>query len=170
MTNTKIITWTTSNGSKMEATITATCKLTDNISYADGWNVNLGKEVYESLEIILKMDGKVIETTRYAPRIIQGISFSTPNWDQIRANGGYARLGDKVILRENTYNYMMALIEELKAEVSQSEEIQEVKAAIAKKEAAEEAKEIEEIERYERAIKNGLCPKCGTYCYGDCQS
>ena len=21
---------------------------------------------------------------------------------------------------------------------------------------------------YEKELKNGLCPKCGTYCYGDC--
>ncbi len=170
MTSTKTLTWTTSNGSTMEATIKATCKLTDNISYADGYNINLGKEIYENLEITLKMDGKIIETTNQEPRIIQGICFSTPNWDKIKANGGYAKLGDKVILREVTYVEMMNIIEELQAEVSQSEEIQEVKAIEKAKEERETARESGKIEQYERVIKNGLCPKCGTYCYGDCES
>jgi hypothetical protein len=27
-----------------------------------------------------------------------------------------------------------------------------------------------DCEQHDAEIKNGLCPKCGTYCYGDCES
>ena len=27
-----------------------------------------------------------------------------------------------------------------------------------------------DCEQHDKEIKNGLCPKCGTYCYGDCEA
>jgi ribosomal protein L32 len=27
-----------------------------------------------------------------------------------------------------------------------------------------------DCEQHDAEIKNGLCPKCGTYCYGDCEA
>ena len=43
------------------------------------------------------------------------------------------------------------------------------KAEIEKEKIAEEQAKINDAE-YAQQLKNGLCPKCGTYCYGDCQA
>lgn len=54
----------------------------------------------------------------------------------------------------------------------------EIKAEMGKEHAARNEK-IREAARNASAVKtqrtsahkiNGVCPKCGTYCYGDCQS
>ena len=167
---TKTVTWTSSKGMKMEAIIVATCKLTDNISYSDGWNVNLGKELYESLEISVSMNGKRVESARHSPKVITGIMYSGAPWDGVVANGGYALLGDKVILNKEVYTIMMEAIESLVNEVSQPAEIQEAKTVEAEKEVKKAEKEAKIEAQYNVEIENGLCSKCGTYCYGDCES
>ena len=39
---------------------------------------------------------------------------------------------------------------------------------------AVEQKDLERIEieaaHYDKLVENGLCPKCGTFCYGDCEA
>ena len=87
---------------------------------------------------------------------------------QYIAMGGYARLGDAII-KEARYNEIMAAIAEMEAELT-TPEVEQMKAEeTARQQAAEAAADAEAAE-YARQIKNGLCPKCRTYCYGDCEA
>lgn len=166
MTATKTITWTTKNGKQVEVKITRTCEVQDKIAHADGYNVNLGKETNDSLYIEVCADGKFVTRSYHAPEILDPKFYG--NYNQLKAAGAHARLGDTYINIEQ-YSNIMALISQLDSEVTGGEEFAAVKA----QEIAKEAKIAEVLEQeaaeHERMVKNpGYCTKCHSYCWGDC--
>lgn len=157
-----------SNGRTIEIKIERTKEVQDNIAYADGWNVNLGKETVDSIYIQVYVDGKCHSSDYNAPHIITEQSYGK-SYKDLKSKGVCGRVAN-VYLTEENYNKVMALIAEIEAELETTEEFETVKAQEVAKEARKEAAYTAEAEAYERDIKNGMCPKCGTWCYGDCEA
>lgn len=158
--------WTTEDGRIVKIEVKMIKKTVDDISYADGYNINLGKKTYESTEIKLYINGKLGISSSRLPSIVTKLHYT--KYDEIIAKGGYAVLGDTFISKK-PYDAVMALVDELNL-ISDDADYLEVKAVETSKKQAEEKAFEAEQSNYEKQLKNGLCPKCGTYCYGDCDS
>jgi len=146
--------------------ISLTREVNEKTAYLDGYNLPIGKETYEKYEVVIihKTTGKRIRTVGKPG----GFAFfdTASKFTKLPA-GAYARIGNAYV-GKGIYDIAMTMIAELDAEVGIDPEYSEVQAAeIAKEQAAKKALEAEAKE-YAREIKNGLCPKCRTYCYGDC--
>ena len=168
---TKTVTWTTTKGNKMEAAITITKEMRTVTAYADGWNIELSKkELFEMMVIEVSTDGKFIGRTHQEPSVVETGFYMDSTKAQIKAMGGYALICDKVVLKEAVYNEIMDAIATINETLSQDEEV----AVAEEAKVIEEAKEMEEAvadaEHYKRMLENGYCPKCHSYCYGDCES
>lgn len=163
----KTLTWTTKTGKNIEVKIDITREVVDNTANLDGDIVNLGRKTQEITCIEVFADGKFLTRSLHDPEVIDAKFYR--NYSQLRAAGAYARLGDTYI-SEAQYNRVMEAITEINMEIAaaQAPEFAEIKAReIARKQAREAANKAAAAE-YAQAVKNGLCPKCGTYCYGDC--
>ncbi len=163
MTSLKSVKWTLGDGRKAEAKIEVKREVNDDISYADGWNINLGKKTYEAIMIKVMVDGKQIANSYNAPSIT--------NNDKITKMGGYAIINstNMVVLKKEVYENIMAAIAEAMTEANQDEEYKAVKAVEIEKAAREEAvREATEKEQQDLIDNHGMCPKCGTWCYGEC--
>ncbi|HQE11082.1 MAG TPA: hypothetical protein PLN60_11330 [Bacillota bacterium] len=160
---TKTVTWE-SKGKVVRVEIAKERAVRDNISYADGYNVNLGKETFDALKINIYVDNKWVTRSNRAPSVV---TRQAPSYDKIKAAGGYARLGSAYI-NEDGYKMVTTAISELETEVAGSDEFAEIKA----QEESEETRKVAALEAESKtvaqAVNNGLCPKCGSYCYGDC--
>lgn len=168
-TATKSTQWTSkTTGKAMEVKVSITHKVKDKTANLDGDIVNLGKETFDSIEIWLIVDGKCAEFSRYAPKLVTEQGYKR-DYQQLKAKGVYARLGDTYI-GEELYNIIISVIAETEAEFTTDAEYAEVKNAERAHRAKREALDKAEAEHYTKQIKNGLCPKCGTYCYGDCEA
>lgn len=104
---------------------------------------------------------------KHAPAVVTEDGYGPADYAKIKAAGGYARLGDTFISEDN-YNTIVAAIAEADAEAAGGAEYEQVKAAEEAEEAREDARLEAQEKELERRIANGFCPKCGTYCYGDC--
>jgi len=164
---TRTVTWE-SKGKVVKVEITKERAVRDNISYADGYNINLGKETFDALEVSVYVDGKWVTRGSCAPNVVTRQAYPS-SYDKIKAAGGYARLGDAYI-NEDSYNLVMTAINELETEVAGNDEFAEVKAQEDAREARKTAALEAEAKAYAQSVKNGLCPKCGSYCYGDCEA
>lgn len=146
--------------------IEVTRELREEIAYADGYNIPMGKKTREDMQIIIKHNGKKVEDTNWMPAIIR--ASEKKNYPAT----AYSILGGKVVLTETNYNLTMeainSAIDEAEAAISTDAEYLAVKAAEVAKKAAGEANLRAKEAHYTEQLKNGLCPKCGTYCYGDC--
>ena len=162
MTITKTVNWKTSAGKEVEVKIERTLKVQDKIANLDGDKVNLGKETVDTTYIVLTVDGKFIARASSSPRQLDPVG----NKDLI-AKGAHARLGDAYIAEE-LYNLITIALEEIETELNTDQEYREVKAAEEKKEAKLEETYRKEEANHNKETRNGLCPKCRTYCYGDC--
>jgi len=159
MLNTKSIKWE-KNGKAIELIVKVDIGTSEKTAYADGWNVSTGTESYKFVNITVNLDGKYFVSYPIIEKVED---------KEVVAKGGFAIIGgwfDKhLFLGEERYNEIMAIIEELSVE---TEEYKEVKAIEMAKEIEKENKEIESDKKLELLKKNGLCPRCGTFCYGDC--
>lgn len=155
-----------SKGRTVEFKVERTKGVQDNISYADGWNISLGKETVDSIYIELIIDGKSQTTSYSAPSALATDSY---NYEELKAKGAYGTLGN-AYLSEINYNRLVDLIEEAEAELGETEEYKAVKAVEAAKEENKIASEKAAIEQYQKLIDSGMCPKCESWCYGDCES
>jgi len=157
------------NGKNTKVEITKTREICDKTTNLDGDIINLGREIYEALEIVLRADGKLMTRASSPPHIVD--SYFSPDYKNIIAKGGHARLGN-IFIGEEAYQSIMIAIAEIEAEASATidEEYLTLKAAEAAKEAAKDAAFQAKSERYAQNIKNGMCPRCQTWCYGDCRS
>lgn len=163
---TKTVSWKTRDGKEVRVEITKTRSVYDEI--IDGYH-NVGKKTSETFEIEVYINDKFAERTFEKPTVVtRAIYFK--NYDQLKAAGVYANLAGKVFVTEENYNKVMTAIAELEAEVTGTEEYAEVKAQENAKEARKEAAAQAADEQYRRDIKNGMCPKCNSWCYGDCQA
>lgn len=163
---TKTTEWATEDGRQIKIEVEYTKSVSDDISYADGWNINHGKKTYEGVEIRLYINGKVAIFSRYAPTPITKTTCT--DYDKLTRQGVYAMLGDKLI-NKRPYDAIMALIAEAAAECT-TEEFEAVKAVEMAKEAKREANFAKLEEEQQRLIDSGMCPKCGSWCYGDCKA
>ena len=157
-----------SNGRTIEFEVERTKKVEDNISYADGWNINLGKKTVDSIYIKVIADGACKTIAHNVPHVIDEINYRG-SYKDLKSKGVYARVGD-AYLTEINYNKLMAFIAKIEAEFEDSEEFEAVKSQEVAKEAKKEAAEKARAEHYGELIKSGMCPKCGTWCYGDCEA
>lgn len=163
----KTLTWTTKAGKNIEVKIDITREVVDNAANLDGDIVNLGRKTQDHTCIEVFADGKFLTRSFHGPEIIDPKFYR--NHSQLKAAGAYARLGDSYISKAQ-YDAVMAAISEIDHEIdaTQTAEYAEVKAREIAREQAREAADKAEAARYAAQIRNGLCPKCGTYCYGDC--
>lgn len=148
--------------------ISLTRKVNDKVANLDGDRFVTGREVYESYDVKItsKKNGKSIKTFGKPG----GFAFfkTADQFTKLPA-GAHARIGDAYISKE-IYDIAMVMISELDAEVSRTDEQVEIEHAEVLRTQAEDRLMDLEAAEYARQIKNGLCPKCGTYCYGDCEA
>lgn len=167
---TRTVTWTTKDGKTAECKIEITREIQENISYSDGWNINLGPEEIKSTYIELRVNGK------YVARDLGNISPITKEgyratYDKMVAAGVYARLGDVYINREN-YEKIMAAITEATTEAEQDAEYIAYKAT-PKATKIHDNNIIVDDGNYDYDSENhgpGWCNKCHSYCWGDCEA
>lgn len=159
----RVIEWTMQNGQKAVCKIEISRKVVDNIAYADGANVTLGKRTSEEIGIIITVDGKVAMTATEAPDVLTKEHYSV-TYDSLVAQGAYARLGNAYVNKES-YELIMDAIAEINAEFTankvEAAEYEKVKAV--EKAKAEKTNIDPEINH-----GPGWCNKCQSYCYGDC--
>ena len=140
METTRTITGTTGKGLTAEYKITMT--VSDKISYSDGWNINLGNETL--LSISVSVDSKHITSSAQEPRVLDA------RYDKRGlAARAYARVGN-LYINQARYEEIMAVIAEMTTP--------EIKAEVVREQPKTHAQPTE------------LCPKCHTYCYGDCEA
>ena len=166
-----LVNWTVPNGMVIEVKIEITKSVEKEISYADGYNIDLGNAIVEFKKISVYINGKYHESTSDNPQIVEDGTFTADYKAKVKAGNGYARLTDNVIINEMRYNSIMMAITaaEVEAEVGEIE-YAALKVIEKEKEIANRARELIAIGNYSNQIKNGLCPKCKSYCYGDCKS
>lgn len=140
-------------------------KVIDKTVDLDGDIINAGKETFDTLDIIAYKAGKKVSHSACSPTIL---SESVRKMYKLPAEA-YAML-DKVVLTLDNYNLVMDAIAAVTAEVIEAEtaEYKATKAIEEAKEAAKYNNILAAEESYQKAIENGLCPKCHSYCYGDC--
>ena len=125
-------------------------------------NIKTGK--MELLEFYrFRFNGKLI--SEHLPKRLP-----TPTTEAARKaqQDAVGRLGN-MLLRQAAYDAIVAAIQTLVAETRTPE----MDALAAEEEAAKEAQKLQEekelIQGVASAHRSGACPKCGTYCYGDCE-
>ena len=164
MTGTRTVTWATKDGRNVKVEIKLSREIQDRVAYADGWNVPLGRETVNDLDLVMKIDGKHKTSDYHKPSVLTGRGYA----DMI-AKGAYAQMGSTLIAKDK-YELIMAAISELEAEVTGSEEYAVVRAQEDAKEAQRRAKAKAADEYHATLVASGLCPRCGTWCYGNCRS
>jgi hypothetical protein len=163
----KNVTWTSKNGKAIEVKIEITREVRTKTANLDGQIVELGKETVDTTYIEVCTDGKYLTRDFCVPQILDPKFYK--NYAQLTTAGAYARLGDTYIGKEQ-YEQIMAVINEINANAEVTEEFKQVKVQETAKENAQIAADKAEAAQYAQELKNGLCPKCGTYCYGDCEA
>ena len=144
--------WTGVTGAKIE--IEARLDLS-RIDYADGWNIEVPCcQLYIIAKSGTYQDLQIIESPYKArPRIINLAGGKTL---EVMATIG------KIGLTTERMDRVNAII----AEVCDCDEW---RAHLSAKQAAVKTAE-DAAKHYAKQIRNGLCLKCGSYCYGDCEA
>jgi len=134
-------------------TVTIDQVVLDKVAYADGGNINIGKEANEFITIsVIKGDLKVFTHDINFFYVLEEGS-------EMKQNGAYARLGDSYLSKE-TYDSVNLVLEEARSQLIE-EEYNEVKKG------QNEKTEVE-LKQADRGF--GFCHKCESYCYGDCEA
>lgn len=158
---------TTELKSGYKVTIKIERSVNDKILYADGYNIPSGREVYENTEITLTdPNGKYVTRAREINALYPKISKQDKEHMQ---NGAVARI-DFAYMNQETYDIVSKLLAEVDAETPKSDEYIALETAKAEAEKIANEHYQKEQEEYRRNIANGMCPKCGTWCYGDCEA
>jgi hypothetical protein len=160
----RTINWISSTGAKVEITIERTKEVQDDIAYADGYNIKVGVKTYDSTEIAVSIDGKSVARSSYAPSPITKLL--TMDYDKLTAQGVYAKI-ERVYIKQDLYDVIMAALAEIETELADADYDAVKSAEIAKQTKIDDAYR-ESAKRHAEDIKNGMCPKCGSWCYGDC--
>lgn len=139
-------------------------------AYADGYNVETGKEAYEAVTMTIEKNGQKVICRPYGTFMILDKRFDKITME--KTPQAYARFGDTYI-SEKLYNDIKSVLDEAmkKADAEVDAEYAEVKAMEkAKAEKAEiEAEKTENLEQSRNSHK-GWCNKCHSYCCGDCEA
>ena len=154
MESTKVILWKLGDGRQAEAQIKVTRQMVNEIAFADGLNVDLGKRPVELLSIVVKIDGKYVERTTNPPSIVEDENVWGKDFvAKVKGLGCYARLTHRIVIKENVYNEIMNAIAEATEEAGQDPEYRAyAEAQKAAEESARPAKEAEERELAETPI------------------
>ena len=153
----KTVTWVSPSGAKIEITVEVSKSVETKVAYADGANIEIGTETNESKTITITANGKTVVSSYGDPQI-------STRPEQIKL--GYAHIG-KVYFDQAKYELIMVAVAEAELEATDesftaAQKVEnQVKAELVAKEELADAE-------YAKKLENGLCPKCGTYCYGDC--
>lgn len=148
--------WNTSKGTRIECVITSILGQVEE----DGWidqPVKIKKFKAET-KVRFWLDGQEYSPTAWIQTFETRQTWNAPGWDL----GLRARYNNIGITQEN--------LDRINQAISECES--EIGLDIWKNEKREkenlEAKHLHDEEQ--EKIKNGWCPKCQSYCYGDCQS
>ena len=163
---TKTTSWTTARGSKMTASVTISKDVVENIVNLDGDIVNLGSKTVDTLNVTVSVNGFQKCSDDSLPHIITKEWYRV-DYDRLTEKGIYARVGD-MYLTQDQYNQIMDLANKINEEITITAEYTETKETEAKATQRQLEEDIATVNADARDRKNGLCPKCGTYCYGDC--
>lgn len=139
----KQIEWTLGNGKK--ATYSVELQLTREI------NLDGDKSIIPCCEINHSL---TVENMGFISAEIKSIPAR-----QVGNTTAVAAIGGKVGISQAIYDQIMATIAEMEA-------IPEWR----NKQAVVERNVRDRKAEYAKRIKNGYCPKCGSYCYGDCKA
>lgn len=150
----------------LTVTVTITKSVNNKKAFSDGWNVDLGKETYENTTITIDKGGVKASCRDLNFFTVLDASSSVKK----QHPQTHARFGDTYI-SEKIYNDICSVIAEVESLLVDDQEFIEVKAAENHKK-EEQKKEDIKIEKEIKARDShpGWCNKCGSYCYGDCES
>lgn len=142
--------------------------------------ITLKNEIVITLELTIKvekinLDGHIVDgdikKMKYATVTKDG-KHITRDFDfghEIDSDKGAARLGD-IFLSKETWELVKKATEELMKKAEETEESKIFNAAEEKKQTIIKKNMEENKKLNNQRRKNGYCEKCGTYCYGDCES
>ena len=151
METTKSVKWESKSGMAIEAKITVSKNVNEVVAYADGYNVNLGSEIVETIEIAIYIDGKYHSKSNELPSVIDMTKI--PAKFAKAFAGAYARVTDTVNCDKAIYTEIINAVEEAINEIK-AIETTEAEKAVEAIENEEEAKAIEEeIEWAEKVMK-----------------
>ena len=148
METTKSVKWESKSGMAIEAKITVSKNVNEVVAYADGYNVNLGSEIVETIEIAIYIDGKYHSKSNELPSVIDMTKI--PAKFAKAFAGAYARVTDTVNCDKAIYTEIINAVEEAINEIKAIETTEAEKAVEAvenEKEAEEAAEEIEWAEK-----------------------
>ena len=138
--------------------------------YFDGYEMGDETTLVDNFKI--DFNGQATATTR--PTLITEKSFG---YSKKMENGAvYECEGSRVAFKKESGQVVLQAIKELEKEVHQAmpeetkAQIESIQQEIAESEARDKAALEAEAEQYQKNIKSGMCPKCGTWCYGDCEA
>jgi hypothetical protein len=150
------------SGTKIEISLTR--DEIDNISFADGDNINLGRKIAERTSITLTMPNGQREYGSQ-PTVLDTRRVSNK---ALIAQGAYASIGN-ACFQKDAYDEIMAALAELDAQIGKSDEYMILKQAEEDSKARGEANERRlAAEQTERESRPGYCRRCHDYTYGDC--
>lgn len=164
---TKTAEWATEDGREIKIIVEVTKSVSDDISFADGWNINLGKKTYEGVDVKIFVNGKRMVSSWSKPKIITKTGYGR-DYETLVKKGVYARISDTYI-NQKTYDAIIALITEVTEECN-NPEFEAVKAEETAKELKREQYFQKTEDKQQELIDRGMCPKCGSWCYGDCEA
>lgn len=149
------------SGAKIEITLTR--DVIDDIAYADGYNIKVGRKLVDRTEIVMTTaDGHKERGNAVA---VLNPKFSA----QAIQKGAYAYINPRAYLSRDAYDLVMAALAELEAEVGKSDEYRALEQAQARRLARAEADSRQmAAEQAARAQQPGWCQRCGDWTYGDC--
>ena len=151
METTKSVKWESKSGMAIEAKITVSKNVNEVVAYADGYNVALGSEIVETIEIAIYIDGKYHSKSNELPSVIDMTKI--PAKFAKAFAGAYARVTDTVNCDKAIYTEIINAVEEAINEIK-AIETTEAEKAVEAIENEEEAKAIEEeIEWAEKVMK-----------------
>jgi hypothetical protein len=154
---------TITRSSGVQIIVTLTRDVVDNVSYADGYNIKIGRQLIDRTEIKTIMpDGHQDSGST--------VTVLNPKYDaKYIAKGAYARFAPMAFVSREAYDWIMAALAELDAEVGKSDEFLALEAAEARKRQEGEAElERQAAERVARKRQVGWCERCQDWTYGDC--
>lgn len=140
-------------------------KVVNKSNYADGWNVDAGKEIYEGISVSIEKGGKKASVSNI------NFFYVLAEDSRVKAKNpqAHARFGDTYI-SEKVYRMIKEAIDEAYSGLEGSGEIKEIEETEKAKELKIENNRKENIEKDAQREANGYCNKCGSFCHGDCQA
>ena len=151
METTKSVKWESKSGLAIEAKITVSKNVNEVVAYADGYNVNLGSEIAEKIEIAVYVNGQFHSKWNELPSVIDMTKI--PAKFAKAFAGAYARVTDTDNCDKAIYSEIINAVEEAINEIK-AIETTEAEKAVEAIENEEEAKAIEEeIEWAEKVMK-----------------